>query len=286
MSKRLPYFQFEPAEWLAGDIMFCSLAAQGLFTTIKALYWQKDCDLSLEQAIKRLKNEELFEELISEKIIKINYGKITINFLDEQWEKLSEKSKINSKNGSLGGRPKKPIESEKKPNGYVSLSKTETETKALRREEIIEDNNKKKKEKKSKEELTTNVVVDLKNQPNQPNIDFKKLLVFFNANRGVFPEVKKMSEVRKTRILNLAKNYGKETIQIVIEKARDSDFLQGNNKEGWTANFDWIFKPANFLKILEDNYENREKPRASNAPKSDFEHKQDAVSAVNAMFGR
>lgn len=142
MSKRLPYFQFEPAEWLAGDIMFCSLAAQGLFTTLKALYWQKDCDLSLEQAIKRLKNEELFEELISEKIIKIRSDKIVINFLNEQWEKLSEKSKINSKNGALGGRPKKQTETENKPNGYDSLSENETETKALRREEKKEDNTK------------------------------------------------------------------------------------------------------------------------------------------------
>lgn len=136
MSKRLPYFQFEPAEWLAGDIMFCSLSAQGLYVNIQALYWQKDCDLSLEQAIKRLKSEELFEELISEKIIKIRSGKIKVNFLDEQWEKLSEKSKINSKNGALGGRPKKLIESENKPNGFDSLLKIETETKALRREEI------------------------------------------------------------------------------------------------------------------------------------------------------
>jgi hypothetical protein len=163
MSKRLPYFQFEPAEWLAGDIMFCTLQAQGLFATIKALYWQKDCDLSIEQAIKRLKNEELFEELISEKIIKIKSGKIRINFLDEQWEKLSEKSKINSKNGALGGRPKKQIESENKPNGFNPLSENETETKALRKEEIRkeeirkEDNkikeNFKEEEKKSQNEI-------------------------------------------------------------------------------------------------------------------------------------
>jgi hypothetical protein len=105
MSKRLPYFQFEPAEWLAGDIMFCTLQAQGLFATIKALYWQKDCDLLLEQAIKRLKNEELFDELISEKIIKIKSGKIKINFLDEQFEKASNLSNKNAKNGLLGGRP-------------------------------------------------------------------------------------------------------------------------------------------------------------------------------------
>ena len=145
---------------------------------------------------------------------------------------------------------------------------------------------KESKVKESKvEKITTNVVVDLKNQPDQSKIDFNKLLSFFNSNRGVFPEVKKMSDVRKTRISNLAKNYGKESIQVVIEKARDSDFLQGSNKEGWIANFDWIFKPANFLKILEDNYGNREKPKSSNTPKSDFEHKQSAVDAVNAMLG-
>lgn len=153
MSKRLPYFQFEPAEWLAGDIMFCTLQAQGLFTTIKALYWQKDCDLLLEQAIKRLKNEDLFEELISEKIIKIKSGKIKINFLDEQWEKLSEKSKINSKNGALGGRPKKQIESEIKPNGFETLLENESETKALREEEIREEDNKKKEDFKEEEKI-------------------------------------------------------------------------------------------------------------------------------------
>jgi hypothetical protein len=144
----------------------------------------------------------------------------------------------------------------------------------------------KSKEEKSKEEYTPNGVVDLKNQPDQPKIDFNKLLIFFNSNRGLFPEVKKLSDVRKTRISNLVKNYGKESIQIVIEKARDSDFLQGDNKEGWIASFDWIIKPANFLKILEDNYANREKPTSSNSSTTNDQHKQSAVNAVNAMFGR
>jgi hypothetical protein len=145
---------------------------------------------------------------------------------------------------------------------------------------------KKSKEEKSKEENNTPIgVVDFKNQPDQPKIDFNKLLIFFNSNRGIFPEVKKLSDVRKTRISSLVKNYGKESIQIVIEKARDSDFLQGDNKEGWIASFDWIIKPANFLKILEDNYANREKPRSGNSSATDAEHKQSAVSAVNAMLG-
>jgi len=144
---------------------------------------------------------------------------------------------------------------------------------------------KESKVKESKEEYTPNGVVDLENQPNPPKIDFKKLISFFNSNRGIFPEVKKLSETRKNRILSLEKQYGKECIQIVIEKSRDSTFLQGDNKEGWTANFDWIFKPANFLKILEDNYANRENIRSVHSQRTDADLKKSANNAVDAMFG-
>jgi len=139
--------------------------------------------------------------------------------------------------------------------------------------------------KKETKENTLVNSVDLKNQPDHAKIDFNKLVSFFNANRGALPEVKKLSEARKKRIFILEKQYGKESIRIAIEKTRESEFLQGNNSSNWIASFDWIFKPANFLKILEDNYANREKPRTNNTPKSDIEHKQDAVNAVNAMFG-
>jgi len=144
---------------------------------------------------------------------------------------------------------------------------------------------KENKEKETKEEYTPNGVVDLKNQLPSHKIDFDKLLSFFNANRGLLPEVKKMSDARKKRIQLLEKQHGKESILIVIQKTRDSPFLQGDNKENWTASFDWIFKPANFLKILEDNYGNRENIRSINSQRSDANHKQSAVNAVNALFG-
>lgn len=144
---------------------------------------------------------------------------------------------------------------------------------------------KESKEKETKEEYTPNGVVDFPNQLPAHKIDFNKLLSFFNSNRGLLPEVKKMSDVRKKRIQLLEKQYGKESILIVIQKTRDSPFLQGDNKENWTASFDWIFKPANFLKILEDNYGNRENIRSINSQRTDANHKQSAVSAVNALFG-
>jgi len=103
MSKRLPYYQSEPAEYLAGDIMFCSYASQGVFTVIRALYWQKDCKLTLIQVERRLKNaDEHIKELIEEGIIKIQDGNISICFLDEQFEKASGQSIANSENGKKG----------------------------------------------------------------------------------------------------------------------------------------------------------------------------------------
>lgn len=157
MSKRLPYFQFEPAEWLAGDIMFCSMESQGLYVNLMALYWQKDCDLSLEQAKKRLNSEKSFEELISEKIIKVDSGKIQINFLNDQWKKLSEKSNANSDNGRKGALkrwqknseyivPPQAENSQAIATPLKSDSDSNSETIALRREE-------KRKEEIRKEEI-------------------------------------------------------------------------------------------------------------------------------------
>ena len=108
MSKRLPYYQSEPAEYLTGDIMFCSYASQGVFSILRALYWQRDCDLTISQAKRRIPNaDDLFDELIKEKIIKVKGENIIINFLDEQFEKAVNTNNKNKENGKKGGRPPK-----------------------------------------------------------------------------------------------------------------------------------------------------------------------------------
>ena len=136
MSKRLPYFQFEPAEYLAGDIMFCSYASQGMFNNICALYWQKDCKLSYSQTIKRLGNEDLIKELISENIIKVEVDAIIINFLDEQYNKATSKSNTNSENGKKGAQKRWRKDSEI----IATPLNNDSESIALREDEIKEDN--------------------------------------------------------------------------------------------------------------------------------------------------
>lgn len=50
--------------------------------------------------------------------------------------------------------------------------------------------------------------------------------------------------------------YGVDGVLQAIENIRQSDFLTGHNKRGWTATFDWFILPNNFPKVLDGNYSN------------------------------
>ena len=108
MSKQLPYYQFEVAEYLAGDVMICSLEAQGLFSVVKCLYWQKECKLNIKQILKRYDKKDLIDELKEEGCLKIDSdGNIEISFLKSQFEDLTERKTRLSEAGRKGGLKKK-----------------------------------------------------------------------------------------------------------------------------------------------------------------------------------
>lgn len=131
-----------------------------------------------------------------------------------------------------------------------------------------------RKEKEIKEKETeedANASVGSENPHSQPKspkikIDYQKLIDFFNSNRGNLPEIKIISEPRRTRISAIVKKYGKENLQKVILDAKNSDFIQGNNGTEWRASFDWITQPKNFIKILEGNYKNKENGKPNPSP--------------------
>lgn len=50
----------------------------------------------------------------------------------------------------------------------------------------------------------------------------------------------------------------------VLEKIRQSDFLCGGNDRSWKADFDWVITQRNFTKILEGNYNNRQRKENQN----------------------
>ena len=52
--------------------------------------------------------------------------------------------------------------------------------------------------------------------------------------------------------------YGADAVLAAIEKIRNSSFLRGQNRRGWTITFDWFVRPNNFPKVLEGQYDDHE----------------------------
>ena len=128
MAKNFPYFKFTATEWLTGDIVYESLELQGLFINVCAVYWQRDGKLTIEDLIKRYKNESLINQLI-DKYIWSNNGNILIKFLDEQLIEANHISKVNSENGKKGAEAKRNKANAKRPlnDTQAILSKKEKE---------------------------------------------------------------------------------------------------------------------------------------------------------------
>jgi hypothetical protein len=93
-------------------------------------------------------------------------------------------------------------------------------------------------------------------------IDFEEIVKIFNQVCRELSEVTKITKERERLILKILENYTLQDIGNVFKKVADSDYLLGKTtKSTWKANFDWIFAPTNFIKILEDNYKNKENGR-------------------------
>jgi hypothetical protein len=222
MAKELPFFKFEPAEYLTKDISFCSLSAQGLFINICSYYWQRNCKLSKEQLLKRLNHIEELDELISEGAIDLIENNISIKFLDFQLREFDKESKKNSINGSKGGRPKKeiainPEETQKEPNLNPDESQLEAKQKAeeKRREE-------KRKEEKKREEEKGNI-------PASP-FSFYETLISYGGEKQLVSEWLKVRKTKKAtntetalrlfiKQVNLTNASVNEVLELCIEKS-------------------------------------------------------------------
>lgn len=131
MAKNLPYFQFEPAEYITGNIQFCSLASQGLFVNIQCFYWQRECEMNKKDLFRKYEiYKELVNELIEEGIIKFDSEKVVIDFLDIQFKEISLRTGRLSRAGKKGAKisnkrfevqlPNKKVE--QKPDSFFYIN--------------------------------------------------------------------------------------------------------------------------------------------------------------------
>lgn len=95
-----------------------------------------------------------------------------------------------------------------------------------------------------------------------PPIDFKSFCTFFNKEMdkagAIIPHIRSLSPARETMLKARAREHGKASLATVVRKAAQSDFLNGNNNHQFVASFDWLFRPNNFPKVLDGNYDTKD----------------------------
>ena len=113
----------------------------------------------------------------------------------------------------------------------------------------------KRKEKESKEEE--------KEPSSQSSLSFspeveafaKELGTYFNTTFGNrLPYLTRVTPQRVSAIAILEKEFGRDVIFDMFRKLEESPFLLGENERCWRVDFDWLFRPDNFIKVLEGKF--------------------------------
>ena len=69
------------------------------------------------------------------------------------------------------------------------------------------------------------------------------------------PTIAKMTPKRRSMVNARVKEFGINAVYKAIHRASESSFLNGGGSKGFIADFDWVFRPNNFPKVLEGNYD-------------------------------
>lgn len=103
-------------------------------------------------------------------------------------------------------------------------------------------------------------------------IPYKKIVDAFNEICTSLLPIQKLSDNRKSVIKARYKDldYSMDKVKEYFTKVQASDFLTGKvereGKRPFKANFDWVIKSANFIKVIEGNYDNKKQATIPNRP--------------------
>lgn len=89
-------------------------------------------------------------------------------------------------------------------------------------------------------------------------IPYQEIMDLFNQTCYSLPTIREINQSRKKTIKarwESLKNV--DEFYSFFKQVENSDWLSGRNEKGWKASFDWIMKPANFTKIIEGNFINK-----------------------------
>ena len=120
---------------------------------------------------------------------------------------------------------------------------------------------------------------NIKNEKNEKNErresvtieSCREVIQLFNAITDSFPKVEAETGARIRTLKTRLKKYSVDDFNRAFHMAEESDFLSGRNGKWDGCSFDWIIKEANLVKILEGNYDNKTKSKASSSSNKDIQ---------------
>jgi DNA-binding transcriptional regulator YhcF (GntR family) len=116
-----------------------------------------------------------------------------------------------------------------------------------------------KEYKESKKEKV--ISKDITQKKSESSVDaIREVVELFKATCPSYPGVRTLSSNRQRAVKARLNTYSLDDFKQVFTKAEESDFLKGKNNRNWMASFDWLMNDSNFAKVLEGNYDNRDKP--------------------------
>lgn len=121
----------------------------------------------------------------------------------------------------------------------------------------------------------------------ESKIDFEKVRQQFNRlmEQKKIPSLKgKIAGQRRAFFEARVRENGIVSVYRVMIKAAASNFLNGGGRNGWVANFEWLFRPNNFPKVLDGYYDNPQPATPANQTNGGF--RNDTTAETPAASGR
>jgi len=129
------WFKFSPSDWMMGRIQRQPAQVQVDFLRLCCKYWQKDCDLSIDDG--RLEAMDSYDALLKYRIVTELDGNVRIAFLDEQMDGINAKREQASEAGKRSAAARKRLTESNDRSTTVQRDSTDKSRVDKRREEKI-----------------------------------------------------------------------------------------------------------------------------------------------------
>lgn len=91
-----------------------------------------------------------------------------------------------------------------------------------------------------------------------PPCPFKKIMELYHQICVSYPRIEDIEGERKKAVAARWRKYGDIAVfERVFRIAQASSFMKGDNGRDWHADFDWMMRPSNIVKILEHKYDDK-----------------------------